>query len=71
MTPNKKPQQDESTQGLAPPRYGLKTFLGLVALVCGCLAAFVHFGPLAGCAVLLALLVITLYVRGGKGLYIR
>ncbi len=64
MTSHKKPQQDESTQGLAPPRYGLKTFLGLVALVCGCLAAFVHFGALVGCAVLLALLVIIAHVAG-------
>ena len=64
MPSNEKPEHDEYTQGLAPPRYGLKTFLGLVTLICACLAAFVHAGPLVGCAVLLALLMIIAHVAG-------
>ena len=64
MPSNEKPEHDKYTQGLAPPRYGLKTFLGLVTLICACLAAFVHAGPLVGCAVLLALLMIIAHVAG-------
>ena len=50
--------------GLSPPRFGLRTMLGLIALLCGCLATFVAVGPITGSALLLAVLVVVAHVAG-------
>lgn len=50
--------------GLAPPRFGLRTMLGLISLICGCLAAFAAAGPVIGSALLLAVFVVAAHVAG-------
>jgi hypothetical protein len=50
--------------GLAPPRFGLRAFLAMVAVACCVMATFSAAGPIVGWVVVLALLVVAAHVAG-------
>ncbi|MDG2380248.1 MAG: hypothetical protein P8N76_01100 [Pirellulaceae bacterium] len=64
MVQTEKTNVNPAAGGLGPPRFGLRTMFGLVALFCGCLAAFVAAGPLVGSALLMALVIVATHVAG-------